>query len=115
MKSLNEKHFKEFKMWCDKYANKYAINGWEIEYRFHYIDNICAITSKDSTEKRAMIILSSKMFDFYDGLPPLRMMAKHEIIHILISDLKENSRQHNLFGVPESEEYIVDRLIKLLI
>ena len=112
-----EKHFKIFVDRCKYWVDKFHLDNWEV----HYIhSDECGYRAKSSTNLGgyvANIHLSSK-WNGYNSISEedLDMVAKHEVIHVLLARLSSNAKSRYMCveDLVESEEEIVRKLEKLL-
>ena len=115
MTKLTEKHFKIFQQECEKWIEKFKLDNWEVHFRWQDDREARASCTTELSNYIATLFLS-KEWNYQPQLPEIEMVAKHEVIHLLLGRLSTNARMRYVGGddLEESEEELVRKLEKLL-
>jgi len=113
---MQNKDFKDFQKYCEGYAKKWGLNGWDIYYEPKALESAYAETYLEYGDYTATVSINSELSEERKPFRDIQDTAKHEITHILIA------RLHGLAGyrystkqeITEAVEELVHKLMDII-
>ncbi len=111
-----EENFNFFKKCCQKWINQFELNSWDIDYSHNPDKNSISSLRANISSYIARINLSTT----WDTTPldraHLDMLAKHEVIHLLISRSMSCGKARYLTSdeIEEAEEELTNKLVNII-
>lgn len=116
---ITDSHLESFKVFCEQYQTRFNLMDWDLFYRIndHDTDYYAALSDRNILRRTACVELGKEWT--HDCLPTLNNLqknAKHEMIHLLLTDLARRAEER--FVQPEeihsAEEALVVVLMNLI-
>lgn len=111
-----QKDFEQYKRYFEYYRNKFGLMGYEVFYKHKPIDGVYASINANTGEMVATTTLNSKLSDDAKPFKNVKLSAKHEALHLLISRLENNGRCRFMSDgeMYEAAEELVNKLCLLI-
>jgi len=103
---------KEFKKW----QIKFGLTGWAVYFDHKQLNGECANISYDLENMTAVVTLNSKPTKDERKDDPVKSLAKHEAIHLMLAEFKciAGSRFVARSELIKADEEIVNKLMELI-
>lgn len=116
---LNNQHFNSFKAECEEWLDKFELNRWDVVYTFKPMNGTEACADSQPSSYFADITLNKELTNIEKSENVddyLKNLAKHEVLHILISRFSgvAKMRYINERELDDEEEGIVNLLTKII-
>lgn len=117
MEPANRLDFITFKEEFTRYQELFGLEGYRVYFKYEPSeDNSFADITANQEDMSAVVKLNSKLSDINSPHKDIKLSAKHEAIHLLISRLELNGKYRFVSAgeLYESAEELVHRLEKLI-
>ncbi|MET0038791.1 MAG: hypothetical protein ABW041_01430 [Dehalococcoides mccartyi] len=117
MREKPNKDFSTFKKEFEFWMNKFGCTDWQVIFKYENLDNANAEISRDAETRYAVVTLASNIPDDIKKFKPVSSLAKHEAIHLLLSNLYclAQSRHVSNAELATEEEKLVVKLVNLIL
>jgi len=108
-----EKHFNLFKEECLRWQNLFELHNWELHFKWEATESARASINYTLTGYVASLFLAKEWANYEEILDKdIEMVAKHEMIHLLIGRLEQvgSVRFASEDELSEAEEELVRKL-----
>ncbi|HEC66811.1 MAG TPA: hypothetical protein ENI23_16170 [bacterium] len=111
-----EENFNFFKKCCQKWINQFELNNWDIDYSHNPNKNAISSLRANLSSYIATINLSTT----WDTTPldeaNLNMLAKHEVIHLLMARSMSFAKSRYITSdeIEEAEEELTNKLVNII-